>query len=123
MVEIVELDKEVAFAEQLEAKEGPVISMNVHHVKPELMEPFLAAWAADGEIMRRQPGFISAQLYRGIAGSGVLIHYTVWESTENLKHAYNNPEFQTVLKQYPSGITASPHVFKPIAVPGICVAF
>jgi len=123
MIELVELDPEVSFAAQLEAQEGPIVSMNVHHVKPELLDQFLAAWATDGEIMKRQPGFISAQLYQGIAGSGTLIHYTVWESTEHLKQAFNNPEFQAVLEQYPSGITASPHICKKVAVPGMCVAF
>jgi hypothetical protein len=42
--------------------------------------------------MKRQPGSISAQLHRGIAGSGVFINYAVWESTEQYQLAFNNPE-------------------------------
>ena len=45
------------------------------------------ALAIEAEIMKRQPGFISTQLHRGIAGSCV---------------------FTT-------------HLFKKVAVPGICV--
>jgi heme-degrading monooxygenase HmoA len=77
--------------------------------------------AADSAIMKRQPGFISAQLHRGIAGSSVFLNYAVWESTEHFKHAFNNPEFQSSNKGYPENTTASPHLFKKVAVSGICV--
>ncbi|QBD81098.1 antibiotic biosynthesis monooxygenase [Ktedonosporobacter rubrisoli] len=122
MVELVELNKEVPFATQLEEKVGPVVSLNIFHVEPEVLDKFIEAWAADGAVMKRQPGFISAQLHRGVAGSNVLMHYTVWESTEHLKQAYNNPEFQAALEGYPAGATASPHVFRKIEVPGLCLA-
>jgi len=46
----------------------------------------------------RQPGFISTQLHRGIAGNSVCINYAVWESTEHFKRAFTNPEFQAKLK-------------------------
>ena len=100
---------------------GPVILINKFNVKPEDVDEFPRAWAAEAEIMKRQPGFISTQLHRGIAGSCVFINYAVWESTEHYKRAFNNPEFQSMLAKHQSSTIASPHLFKKVAVPGICV--
>jgi heme-degrading monooxygenase HmoA len=72
--------------------------------------------------MRHQPGFISTQLHRGVGGSRVFINYAVWESTEHFKRALTNPEFQSKLGHYPPSAVASPHLFRKVAVPGICVA-
>jgi hypothetical protein len=33
----------------------------------------------------------------------------------------NNPEFQSRLTHYPSSSVASPHLFRKVAVPGVCV--
>jgi heme-degrading monooxygenase HmoA len=71
--------------------------------------------------MKQQPGFISTQLHRVIAGSYVFINYAVWESTEHFKRAFNNPEFQSKMAEYPASTMASPHLFKKVAVPDICV--
>jgi heme-degrading monooxygenase HmoA len=121
MVKIVEMDEKVKLVEQMEANVGPVILINKFNVKSEDIDEFLRAWAADSEVMKRQPGFISTQLHRGIAGSNVFINYAVWESTEHFKRAFNNPEFQAMLAEHPTSAVASPHLFKKVAVPGICV--
>jgi heme-degrading monooxygenase HmoA len=68
------------------------------------------------------PGFISAQLHRGVAGSSTFINYAVWESTSQFKQALSNPQFQAKMSDYPASVMASPHLFKKIAVPGICVS-
>ena len=100
---------------------SPVILINKFNVKPEDVDGFPRAWAAEAEIMKRQSGFISTQLHRGIAGSCVFINYAIWESTEHYKLAFNNPEFQSKLTELPDDIVTSPHLFKKAAVPGICV--
>jgi heme-degrading monooxygenase HmoA len=105
----------------MEVNVGPVILINKFNVKPEDVDQFLKAWTADAQIMKRQHGFISAQLHRGIAGSCVFINYAVWEPTEHFKRAFNNPEFQSKMMEYPASTTASPYLFKKVAVPGICV--
>jgi quinol monooxygenase YgiN len=118
---LVEMDEKVTFLEQLEEDVGSVIVINKFNVNPEEMDQFLKAWASVAEIMKQQPGFISAQLHRGIAGSCVFINYNVWESTAQLKRALNNSEFQSNLADLPPSIVMSPHLFKKVAVPGICV--
>jgi heme-degrading monooxygenase HmoA len=88
-------------------------------VKPEDVDGFPRAWAVEAEIMKRQSGFISTQLHRGIAGSCVFINYAVWESTEHYKRAFNNP--QSMAAKHAASTMTSPHLFKKVAVPGICV--
>ncbi|MGA6992022.1 MAG: hypothetical protein WBX81_16510 [Nitrososphaeraceae archaeon] len=57
----------------------------------------------------------------GIASSRVFISYQVFGSAEAIRQQYNNPEFPSKLAKYPSSIMTSSHIFKKVAVPGICV--
>ena len=122
MPKLIEMDRNVTFFAQMEEQIGPVILINVFTVEPAEADQLLKAWTADAALMKQQPGFISTQLHRGIGGSGVFINYAVWESVEDFKRAFGNPEFQSKLKDYPPSAEASPHLFQKVAVPGICVA-
>jgi hypothetical protein len=51
----------------------------------------------------------------------VFFNYAVWESVEDFKRAFGNPEFQAKMNDYPPSAAASPHLVKKVAVPGICV--
>jgi len=122
MGRLTEMDSHVTLFQQMAATGGgPVVLINKFDVALEDTDQFLKAWTADAEVMKRQPGFISTQLHRGIAGSGVFMNCAVWESTHHFKQAFMNPEFQSKLKDYPASADASPHLFRKIAVPGICV--
>jgi quinol monooxygenase YgiN len=121
MAKFVEMDEKVTLSAQMEENIGPVILINKFNVNPEDVDQFLKEWTADAAIFKQQPGFISAQLHRGIAGSGTFINYAVWESTAHLKKAVNNIDIQARLSKYPASTVISPHVFKKVAVPGICV--
>jgi heme-degrading monooxygenase HmoA len=120
MVKFVEMDERVTLLEQAEMNVGPVILINKFNVEPEEVEHFLKAWGADASFFKQQPGFISAQLHKGIGESSVFLNYAVWESTDYFNRAINNPEFQSGLGKYPPSTVASPHLFKKVAVPGIC---
>ncbi len=122
MPKLVEMDEKVTFIAQMEESGGPVILINKFKVAPEEAEQLLTAWAEDAEFMKRQPGFISTQLHRGIGGSSVFINYAVWESVEAFKKAFFHRDFQEAIKKYPPSVTVSPHLFQKVAVPGICVA-
>jgi heme-degrading monooxygenase HmoA len=122
MPKFIEMDRSVTLADQLKDEGGAVVLVNTFVAPPEDADRFLAAWAADAEIMKRQPGFISTQLHRGIAGSGAFLNYAVWESVAHFRAAFANPEFRARLAEYPEGATASPHLFRPVAVAGICAA-
>ena len=122
MPKFVEMDPTVPLAAQLADEGGPVVLVNTFVVPPRDADRLLEAWTRDAGVMKRQPGFISAQLHRGIAGSGTFLNYAVWQSTAHFRAAFSNPEFQAQLGAYPESATASPHLFRKVEVPGICVA-
>lgn len=84
-------------------------------------DQFLKVFAATTEIFKQQPGFISAQLHRGIGGSSTFFNYVVRESAEHFKQAFNRPEFRSSMADVLPNTIMSPHLFKKVAVPGICV--
>lgn len=117
-----EMDPLVTLAEQLGQDDGePVVLVNQFNVPAEALAGFEAGWAKDAEIMKRQPGFIATQLHRGIAGSGAYLNVATWQSVGHFRAAFGNPEFRAQVATYPEGITVSPHLFRRLAVPGICV--
>lgn len=121
MIKFIEMDEKVTLSDQMEENAGPVILINKFNVKSEDVDQLIKAWAGDAAYFKQQPGFISAQLHRGIGGSCVFVNYAVWESTQLFKNAANKPEFKSKLGEYPDSATASPHLFKKVAIPGICV--
>ena len=118
---LVEMDELVTFVEQMDEDVGPVMQINKFNVNPEEVDEFLKAFAATAEVLKRQPGYISAQLHRGIAGSCVFLNYEVWESAEYFKQAVRSSEFQSSIIRLPPSTVMSPHLFKKVAVQGICL--
>ena len=121
MLRRIEMDERVGLADQLAGEVGPVILINTFRVAPEDVDQLLEAWAADAAYLKTKPGFISTQLHRGVAGSGVFFNYAVWESVEAFRNAFGDPHFQATFARYPDSTIASPHLFQKVAVPGICV--
>ena len=122
MPKIVEMDAVVPLADQLrDDGKGPVVLINTFVVQPEDADALIDVWGRDAKIMKRQPGFISTQLHRGIAGSGTFLNYAVWQSVTHFRDAFTNPEFRAQLGFYPDSATVSPHLFRKAEVPGICV--
>jgi heme-degrading monooxygenase HmoA len=116
------MDRFVTLGDQLKSDGNPVVLINTFVVPPEESDRLIEAWSADAALMKAQPGFISTQLHRGIAGSGVFLNYAVWQSVAHFRAAFANPEFRARLAHYPEEATVSPHLFQKVAVPGICVA-
>ena len=122
MAKLVEMDERVGIFTQMEEDVGPVILINKFSVDPKEFDQFLKGYTADSEEFKQQPGFISTQLHKGIGGSGTFVNYAVWESAAHFKRAVNNvmnPNDR--LSAFPASTVASPHLFKKVAVPGICV--
>ena len=122
MAKLVEMDERVGIFTQMEEDVGPVILINKFSVDPKEFDQFLKGYTADSEEFKQQPGFISTQLHKGIGGSGTFVNYAVWESAAHFKRAVNNvmnPNDR--LSAFPASTVASPHPFKKVAVPGICV--
>lgn len=115
-----EMDESVALRSQLEQSAEPVILINKFNVDPADVDRFVQAFAETAALAKRQPGFISTQLHRGIGGSSVFVNYAIWASVDYFKRAFGQPEFRASLERYPSSTVATPHLFKKVAVPGIC---
>jgi quinol monooxygenase YgiN len=124
MAKLVEMDENVTLKDQMENQvTGPVILINKFNVDSNEVEQFLKVWKEDATKFKGQSGFISAQLHQGIGKSTVFVNYAVWESLEHFKKAVDNvmgPDFQSQLSKYPKSLVVSPHLFKKVAVPGIC---
>jgi heme-degrading monooxygenase HmoA len=105
----------------LEEDVNAVILLNKFTVNIEDVDQFLKVFIARTQVLKQQPGFISAQLHRGIADSCSFINYAVWESAEHFKRAFNSPELRSSVADLPPSTMMSPHHFKKVAVRGICV--
>ena len=127
MAKFVEMDERVKFKEQTEEKgiDGQVILINKFNVEPDKTEQFVKDWGEDAINFKKQPGFISAQLHKGIGKSSIFINYAIWESLEHYKEAINKLLFSSethsspLLKYDDSSLVMSPHLFKKVDVPGI----
>ncbi|MBB6510896.1 heme-degrading monooxygenase HmoA [Rhizobium soli] len=123
MPKFVEMDPTVTLEAQMgDESGGSVTLINTFIIPPEDADRLLEVWASDAAIMKRQPGFISTQLHRGIVGSGVFLNYAVWQSVAHFHAAFSNPEFQAQLGAYPDSVTTGPHLVRKVEVDGICVA-
>lgn len=99
----------------------PTILLNLFSVDPREADAFKKAWQQDAEFFKRQPGYISAQLHRGIGESHMWFNYAVFENTAAFAATNNQPEFKPLRGIYPDSAVAHPHLFRRIHVPGICL--
>lgn len=117
------IDPAVPMMEQIKSNEsGPVVLLNTFTVDAKDVDAMLQNWAEDSSVMKRQPGYISAQLHRGIGGANVFVNYAVWESMDAFRAAYANPDFQAAIAKSPESAVARPILLQKMAVPGVCIA-
>jgi quinol monooxygenase YgiN len=122
MARVVEMDENMSIFSQMNEDTGPVILINKFNVEPSESDEFIKGWAEEAQKFKEQPGFISTQLHKGIGGSRIFVNYAVWESVAQFKRAVAkvmNPDNR--MSNYPPSTIASPHLFKKVAVKGICV--
>ncbi len=122
MAGLEELDATVTLGQQLQTDEGPVVLVNIFTIDPADEEALLKAWAHDADFMKVQPGYISTQMHKGIAGSSTYMNYAIWQDVESFRNAFTNPEFQSRIAQYPSSAVTRPHLFSKLTVANHCVA-
>lgn len=122
MLNLRPLDPVVPIEQQLRATAAPVVLVNIFTVAEADIPALTSAWENDANWMKRQPGYISTQLHRGIGGSCVFLNYAVWDSVDQFRAAFTHPEFLNALGAYPSSAVAQPHLFSKVAVPNLCAA-
>jgi heme-degrading monooxygenase HmoA len=79
MLNLRPLDDRVPIQEQLNDAASPVVLINIFTVAPADADALLAAWEHDANWMKRQPGYLSTQLHRGVGGNCTFLNYAVWE--------------------------------------------
>ena len=122
MVNFKPLDPECPIELQLGSDTGPVVLVNVFTVDPADQDALIEAWRNDALWMKKQPGYINTQLHKAIGESCMYMNYAVWDSVEDFRAAFSNPEFQEQLNHYPSSAVSAPHLFEKVAVPNCCTA-
>ena len=120
MLSLKPLDALVPIQKQLQEETSPVVLINIFTVDEKDVNALMQAWEHDANWMKKQPGYISTQLHRGIGGSCVFLNYATWESVAHFRAAFTNPAFASALGAYPSSAVAQPHLFSKVAVANLC---
>ncbi len=116
------LDSQITLEQQIQDHGNePVVLIILFTVSANDVEAFKAAYAKDAALTKAQPGFISAQLHQGIAGSTMFLDYAVFENVAALAATTRQPEFGPLREIYPDSATASLHLLRRVAIPGICL--
>ncbi|QXQ07345.1 antibiotic biosynthesis monooxygenase [Sphingosinicellaceae bacterium] len=122
MMQHEELDPSCPLRSQYADRTGlTTVLLNVFRVDLKDEAAFRQAWQQDAEFFKKQPGYISAQLHRGIGDSRMWFNYAVFENTSTFAATNDQPEFGPLRGGYPDSAVAHPHLFRRIRIPGICV--
>jgi len=122
MLKMKEFDSKIKFQQQLEdGSAEPVVLMILFSVDKDEAEAFKSAWARDAAFTKAQPGFISAQLHQATGGDNLFLDYAVFESVSAIAAITQQPEFLRLRAIYPDSAVANLHLFRRIAVSGICL--
>jgi heme-degrading monooxygenase HmoA len=93
-----------------------VTLINVFTVDPPEQQHLIEAWQqATEEVMRQQPGFISASVHRSADGTKV-INYAQWKSGEALSAMFENPEASARMAKLAEIGTPSPVICEVVSV-------
>src|SRR5258708_37469098 len=99
MLQLVEMDCVVSLADQMRTDGGPVVLINKFTVAEADAPRLIEAWRIDAGHFKAQPGFISTQLHRGIAGSGVFLKYAVRQAVKELQRAFEHPALHSAVQR------------------------
>jgi len=117
-----EMDQRTSLEDQMQNEDSPVVLINLFTVDASEEEALMKAWAHDADFMKAQPGYISTQMHKGIGGSATFVNYAIWQDVESFRNAFQHPEFQKRLAEYPASAVARPHLFKKLSVANHCTA-
>jgi len=88
----------------------------VFTVDPSEQQQLVELWqTATEEVMRRQPGFVSASIHRSLDGTKV-INYAQWESREAFTAMFQNPQASAHLSKLAEIGTPAPMLCEVVSV-------
>jgi heme-degrading monooxygenase HmoA len=117
------VDPNVSLLDQIQSDHsGPFVVIGTYTAPADQMENLIKGWIGVSDFMRRQPGFLSAQMHRAIGSANVLVNYAVWESLDAFRAAHDNPKFGELDAHMPADAVFRHLLVEKIAIPGLCVA-
>lgn len=103
----------------ISADKACVTLVNVFTVAPERQQALLDLLIeATQAVMRRQPGYLSANIHRGLDGTRV-VNYAQWRSRADFEAMLANPECQAHLRAAGQMAEAAPYLYEVIATDAV----
>ena len=99
------------------SKDNDVVTLiNVFTVAPEDQQRLVDVLVdATQSVMRKQPGFISANIHRGVEGTRVA-NYAQWASREHFEAMLRNPTAQTHMRAAAALVEKfEPHLYEVLS--------
>jgi heme-degrading monooxygenase HmoA len=88
--------------------------INVFTVAPENQQPLVNTLIkATDEIMKKLPGFVSANIHKSVDGIRV-VNYAQWRSREDFESMMKNPEAQSHIKPIMEIAQADAHLYEVV---------
>jgi heme-degrading monooxygenase HmoA len=101
---------------QIRADAGIVTLINVFTVDPADQQQLVERWQqATEDVMRHQPGFVSASIHRSLDGTKV-VNYAQWESREAFAAMFQDPQASAHLTQLAEIGTPNPALCEVVSV-------
>lgn len=95
---------------------SPVTLINVFSVDPTKQDELIRLLnQATEKAMKRQRGFVSANIHKSIDGTRV-VNYAQWRSEDDFKAMMKNPEAEEHMKQAAALAQHEPHLYTVSAV-------
>jgi hypothetical protein len=100
----------------IDAGAGVVTLINVFEVEPAVQRALVRLLdRATVEVMRHQPGFISANLHASLDGARVA-NYAQWATVEDFERMLQNPEAQVHMRQAGAMARVTPVLYRVASV-------
>jgi heme-degrading monooxygenase HmoA len=113
-MQFTELDHHTTLQEQFAENASPLVIVNRFVVSPEDEAKFVAAWQSDRDWFAAQPGYVSARLIKGLAGSHTFLNIAEWQSSEHFRAAVSQPEVREFTAKHPPAVQESLHLFRDV---------
>ncbi len=110
----IEFDQHTTLHAQFGDSASPLVIVNRFVVPPDDESEFVTAWQSDRDWFGQQPGFVSARLIKGLAGSHTFLNVAEWQSSEHFRAAVSKPEVREFTKKYPANVVESLHLFRDV---------
>jgi heme-degrading monooxygenase HmoA len=96
---------------------APIVTLiNVFEVAPDRQAALIELLErATREVIRKQPGFVSANVHRGLDGTRVA-NYAQWASLEDFERMLQNREAQAHMSEAAAMAVASPVLYEVASV-------